>query len=560
VSRQVVAGWALALALLMLALPAAASAKARAWLDRDRIALGETVQLNVESTAAAAPDYAPLLGDFDLSGHSSRQQFEWTGAGMQARSTYAVSLRPRRAGQLRIPALRVGGQSTAPLMLSVAQSMGAAPAAAGREVFIESVADDADPYVQQTVGWVVRLYSALPLVSGRLDQDAPPGATLQRVGDDAQYRRSLGSRSYTVVERRYQLIPERSGALAIPPARFEGRAVGGVFDRLFGDGQVDLRARAAPRVLQVRPIPVDAPQPWLPLHSLALQYVTRPQRLRVGSASTLEVEMRADGASGVQMPALELPATAGVEVFAEPPRVEESIVDGRPRVRIRRRFSIVPSQAGSLELPGPRIEWWDVGASRARVAQLPPIELVAAPGSAVPAAAPVAADGPGIPAPPSTRLRRTGFMVALGLALALCAYAAYRMRRSGFATRGASKPDPDPYAPTAGPAVSLARLLELGDLGDIEAALRAAAPDGTRDLDDVVRALDDEAQRAAVLALGRRRSGARARPAAGGVRTRPGMAHAAPGAAGGAAPAVSARLSRRGARRLLSSRARSGDH
>src|SRR5690606_40656442 len=64
---------------------------------------------------------------------------------------------------------------------------------AGADVFLESLPDDPEPYAQQAVGWVVRLYSAVPLVSGQLDQPAPAGATLRQVGDDAQYTRSVRS-------------------------------------------------------------------------------------------------------------------------------------------------------------------------------------------------------------------------------------------------------------------------------------------------------------------------------------------------------------------------------
>ena len=70
----------LLLLLVLASLPAAA--QVRAWLDRDRIAMGETVTLNIESTAATTstePDYAPLLTDFFVSGRTSRREFVMSG-------------------------------------------------------------------------------------------------------------------------------------------------------------------------------------------------------------------------------------------------------------------------------------------------------------------------------------------------------------------------------------------------------------------------------------------------------------------------------------------------
>ena len=262
------------------------SAQARAWLDRDRIGAGETVTLNIESTGAAAPDYGPLRQDFTISGNTSRRQFEIVNGRSSSRTLYAVALRPRRDGVLTVPALDVGGARTQPLSLVVTPGQAQIPSRAGDDVFIESEADDPDPYVQQAVGWVVRLYSAVPLVSGQLDQPAPQGASLQQVGDDARYSRQIDGRRYDVIERRFLLIPERSGSLSIPGATFAGRGVAGFFDDFLGAGRSALQARAAPRFLQVRPAPANAPQPWLPLHDLQIRYQSTPQELRAGSAAT----------------------------------------------------------------------------------------------------------------------------------------------------------------------------------------------------------------------------------------------------------------------------------
>ncbi|HSM10856.1 MAG TPA: BatD family protein, partial [Lysobacter sp.] len=290
------------------------AAQARAWLDRDRIGDGETVTLNIESTGAGTPDYSPLQQDFIVSGNTSRRQFEMVNGRSSSRTLYAVALRPRRDGVLTVPALEVGGARTQPLSLVVTPGRAQLPSRAGDDVFIESQADDPDPYVQQAVGWVVRLYSAVPLVSGQLEQPAPKGASLQQVGDDARYSRQIDGRRYDVVERRFLLIPERSGSLTIPSATFAGRGVAGFFDDFLGAGRNALQARSAPRFLQVRAAPANAPQPWLPLHDLQIRYQSTPQELRAGSAATLTVEVTADGATAAQMPELQLPPIDGVQV------------------------------------------------------------------------------------------------------------------------------------------------------------------------------------------------------------------------------------------------------
>ncbi|HZH42806.1 MAG TPA: BatD family protein, partial [Lysobacter sp.] len=356
---------AIVLAWLAFALPA--WAQPRAWLDRDRIAYGETVTLTVEipSATAAPPDYRPLQRDFALSAQTSRRGMERSNGRLQAWTQYSVSLEPRRAGTLVIPALAVAGARTLPLTVRVEADAPPPAVRAGAPVFIESAADDDDPYVQQAVVWVVRLYSATPILSGQLDQQAPDGAALQRIGEDAQYTRDIGGRRYQVFERRYLLLPERSGPLLMPGARFEGRAAPSLFEDLFGQPGDVLRANAQPRRLHVQPIPDGAPQPWLPLRDLQLRYRAAPQQAHVGEAATLEVELTADGAGASQLPALELPAI-GAQVFPEPAQTDERQQQGQPRTVVTRRFALVPARTGTVHVPAMRIGWWDVRAGRAR--------------------------------------------------------------------------------------------------------------------------------------------------------------------------------------------------
>ena len=505
---------ALALSLSLSLCAFAAPAATRAWLDRDRIAAGETATLNIETDQATldSPDYSPLSANFDVSGNSSSRQFEMVNGTSTTKVLFAVALRPHRDGVIGIPPLRVGRELTQALSLTVTPASAAPVAHAGDAVFIEAEADAQSPYVQQGVGYVLRLYSAAPLVSGQLDQDAPDGATLQRVGDDLQYTREIGGRRYTVVERRFLLIPERSGALTIPGARFSGQGAGGFFDDLFGDGRSDLRASGPPRILSVQPPPANAPQPWLPLRSLSLRYVAAPQSARAGEAATVTIEADADGASAAQMPELALAAPAGAQVFADPVQANDNFDGGRPQARLTRKFSIVPAQAGTLRIPGPRIAWWDVRAGEARTAALPDIVLQVAPGANGAGAANATAgkadavgndDKGGIRLPLVQGAVRPWVLATVAFAFLWLATLWWGLqRRTPTVDAVETRATPDP-ARVAKPA--LAQALAKGDAEAISSALCAAADAG--DLDGVREKLDDPAQQAAVDALQRARWG-----------------------------------------------------
>ena len=503
----------LLMALLPLFAPLAHAQQVRAWLDRDRIALGETATLNIEiqGTASEGPDYSPLLGEFRLGGQTSRRSFEVVNGRGGARTLFGVQLQPRQQGTLRIPRLLVAGQRTQALQLEVV-APASVPARSGDDAFIESATDTGVPYVQQAVGYVVRLYFSVPLVNGQLDQPPPDGATMHRVGEDLRYAREIDGKRYTVVERRFLLVPERSGTLTIPGAQFRGRAAGGFFDGLFGDGQRPLHANGAPRILGVRPVPANAPQPWLPLHSLSLRWTTAPGEAAAGEATTLVLEATADGATAAQLPDLQLPPIPGAQVFPDPPDHDESFEGGRPRTTVRRRFAVVPSRAGALRVAAPRLQWWDADAGVARTATAPVLELQVSQGATTPQApaptprAAASSDGedwmrvPGV----QGRVRPWAFAtVAFALLWLITFMWGLHRRPQRQEEAGGEKPQRG-----KGGKARLRQALDTGDLGDVADALCASMSPPAADLDGVRAGLADERQRAAVDALQAARWGA----------------------------------------------------
>ncbi|QNN77910.1 protein BatD [Pseudoxanthomonas mexicana] len=507
---------------VLLLWPVSLLAATRAWLEQPQVTLGQAVTLNVETDAVSAtPDLTPLMRDFEVEGQSDSRSVRMVNGRMSASTTFSLTLRPRRAGTLAIPALQVGNERTAPLTLEVSATATARAASNGL-VFVETEVDDPNPYVQQSVGVTVRLYYATPLVSGQLDLDPPDGALLQRVGEIVQSSREIDGRRYSTAERRFLLVPERSGALIVPGARFEGRGAGGWMDDLLGGNSRQVNITGAPRTLQVRPQPAGAPQPWLPVRDLRMRYTAVPQQLRTGEAGTLTIETTVAGATQAQLPELPTPSIPGAQVFAEPPQFDERFVGGTPQVTLTHRYSVVPSQAGTLVVPGTAMAWWDVRAGAARRATLPDLTLPVVVGTGSPSSVPLAGAARGaatLPAGPDDDIllegeRRVpshlwpwlaaGFAV-LWLITLLWALTRRAATSSGPRARVHAQAGAPVTAPATHTAADLKRALDAGELDDIEDVLRGMARPAAVDLDDLHRRLATAAQRGAVELLRRAR-------------------------------------------------------
>ncbi|MCK7594564.1 BatD family protein [Pseudomarimonas salicorniae] len=493
------------------ALPA--KAEVRAWLDREQVALGETVTLNIEVQGAgvAAPDFSPLDAEFERRGSSSSSQISLVNGQRSATTLFAVSLQPRREGELRVPSILVGGERTPELKIAVGPSP--IDTGSGGDVFLEATLGASEVYVQQEVVYSLKLFYALSLWDGQLD--APTGEGLQsvRLGDDLKYQVERAGRRYSVIERRFALIPERSGTLTVEAARFEGTGLErGGYGGLIGSGGIRLSAAGKPLTLEVKPRPAGAEEPWLPAAELQLDSTGEswPAEIRVGEPLSLGLQLRAKGLLPAQLPELELPPIAGAAVYPDQAASRDlSSGEGLAGERFR-RFAIVPQKPGTLEIPAVRLPWWDTGEHRQRWAELPArrIEVLPAAGTAAPSDPGAASSGTPAdkesfargPASPAYGLPAWPFML-LSLVLAVGWWLSLRRRALQVSVPAPAAPvEPSAAAP------DLKAALREGDAHAISSALQALAPPGYgHSLRAVASALADVAQRDAVLALERHR-------------------------------------------------------
>ena len=504
--------------LLLVTWAGSVQAATRASLDRNQVTLGETVTLSIDSDQAdIAPDLSPLTTDFSIEGQSVNRSMQWTNGSAQATTTYVLQLAPKREGALVIPAIKLGNDLTTPLSLRVAAGA-PTPAGEGSDAFFETVVDDPTPYVQQSVGVVVRLKYSARVASGAFGMEPPQDASMQQLGQDRYYTQQIGDTQYKVAERHFVLIPDRSGPLVIPGPRFEGRVASNWMDSLMGGGGREIRARGAPRTINVRAQPAEAPQPWLPLRDLRLRYVSAPQSLQAGQAATLVVEAVAKGATRAQMPELPTPSVAGAQVFAEPAQYDETVVEGTPQVTLTRRYSLVPNGAGTLLVPGLKLAWWDVRAGAARTASLPDLKLKVARGvggfasNTLPDV--VAANGSpaGAPAEATTAAGRIPGHVWAWLAVAFAGLWLLTLiwalhRRTGMTARHSlTQSEAGIAAPLPTRTLAdLRRALDSGSLDEVGDTLCGMAAPPCADLDQLQQRLAAAAQREAVEQLRRAR-------------------------------------------------------
>ena len=364
----------------------------QAYVDRNPITVDETVRLVVElkgPSSGETPDLSVLNKDFDVLGNSQSSQTSIINGRTSNSIQWVITLAPRKTGSVSIPAIRVGAQSSVPLTLTVQERAQRAKENTGKDIFLEATVEPQEPYVQSQMVFTLRLYHAVPLHEGQLEDPQINQAIVERIGEDHSFETIQDGRRYQVIERRYLVIPQASGTLKIPSVLFSGKVPDGtrprsMFEEMFGNrpgvfgGGFQstrlVRARSEEMTLNVEEIPSTVqPGEWLPAQELSLTetWSSDLSKLRVGEPVTRTITIRAKGLTGEQLPEIPQAENARVKVYPDQPSITTAF-DGSWAVGKReQKLAFVPTQPGDVVLPEIRIRWWNLDTRKSQEAVLP---------------------------------------------------------------------------------------------------------------------------------------------------------------------------------------------
>ncbi|MGH8460286.1 MAG: BatD family protein [Stenotrophobium sp.] len=398
----------------------AAMAAVTASLDRNQVANGDTVQLTLEkdSSGGGEPDLGPLKNDFDVLGTSSSSNIQFINGHMSAQRELQITLSPKRNGTLQIPPLSWDGQQSQALTLTVATGAtaggqsGAAVSGPAAHVFLTTTLDQKQPYVQAGVVLTVQLHTDQHLYQASLDMAGSNDMLVQQLGKDQRTSEMRDGHQYDVIERKYLLVPQRSGILSLDGPTLNAQIADGSqdifganspFANAFGGtpfaGMVNstrpIRLHGDPINLHVLPRPAAAKgRDWLPARQVTLEEAWRPDDASVhaGDPLTLHLRLSAVGQTGAQLPDLsaELSLPDGLKAYPDQAKLDTSLQAGEVVGSREQDIALIADSPGHYQIPELRLSWWDTTQNTQREAVLPArtLDILPATGAANPTAPP----------------------------------------------------------------------------------------------------------------------------------------------------------------------------
>jgi len=400
-----------------------ALAAVTAQVNRYNIGVNETIGLSIEISGSDSgdPDTAPLRQDFEILSRSRSSSYSIVNGSMNKQSVWMLVLRPRHAGTLHIPALKVGGKHTRPIIIhvrktAVRQSSAGQPTG---KVWIDMTVKPATVRVQQQAVLTLRVYQSVRLHQAQLTDPKSDHAIIERLGKDKTYQVSRNKQTWAVIERRYAIFPQKHGLLHIAPVQLDGNIMTGSsgfasafpgFVSQFSQSGQPIIVRSNAAQLSVSAIPSGwKSHEWLPAKQVQVQEDWPVDEIRAGDPVTRTLTLKADGLSASQLPRITTLLPDGLKGYPDQPVLKDDRqADGIHGSR-QQKLAIIPIRAGAYTLPEINIAWWNTQTGKKETATLPArtFRVIAVPGASTSSSSPVPQISGKQPAPPKSVAKKT---------------------------------------------------------------------------------------------------------------------------------------------------------
>lgn len=367
----------------LLILPVQA-AQIQASVNRNPVNLNESLQItfSASETPDGNPDFTPLKENFQILNQQRSSNMSWINGKATRNEQWIVNVMPKQAGELLIPPIAFGSDSSQPLKLKVTDAP-PVHADSTAEVFLQVQASPEKPYVQSQVLYTLKLYRRVQITQASLNEPEFKDGLVEKLGEDSTYSTQVNGMDYWVTERKYAIFPQQSGVFTIPPLTLTAEVVGEQrpqFNGFFNRQMTETRRVSSEAItLNVQPQPDSFKDPaWLSAESLQLKetWSSNDLKTKVGEPLTRTITLIAKGSTVGQLPELSKPLNMdGIKTYPDQPVLKEDKQSDGLIAQREEKVAYIPSQPGQYTLPAVNIGWFNTQTQQVETAQLPAVTI-----------------------------------------------------------------------------------------------------------------------------------------------------------------------------------------
>lgn len=353
-------------------------------VDRNPVALNESFQITFTATEQpdGNPDFSPLQDNFEILDQQRSSNASWVNGQSSHTEQWIVRVMAKQAGELLIPPIAFGADTSKPLKLAVSENQ--SQPQSDEDLFMEVEATPEKPYVQSQVLYTLRLYRRVQITQAGLNEPEVKDALIEKLGDDSTYTSQVKGVDYWVTERKYAIFPQQSGIVTIAPLTLNAEVLvqqqrprfNGFFNRQATETR---RITSKAITLNVQPVPASFKnQAWLSAESLELRdaWSDNSLQVKVGEPLTRTLTLSAKGTTVGQLPELSAETTLdGIKTYPDQPLLKEDKQSDGVNAFREEKVAFIPSKPGEYILPALEISWFNTKTQQVEAARLPQVRI-----------------------------------------------------------------------------------------------------------------------------------------------------------------------------------------
>ncbi|MCB1647484.1 MAG: BatD family protein, partial [Pseudomonadales bacterium] len=197
-------------------------------VDRRKVTDADILTLRIRlDNSTATPDFSAIEQDFTIlrtlgPNRSSRTTIINGNTTSEVYTEWVLQIRPKKLGELQIPALTADGFRSSPIPVSVTRRSAQDQQRINQYVFFDTTVDTEKVYVQGQIIYTIKLYY-VDSISGQFPPEPKiDDAIIETVEAEKRYDAIVKNRRFYVLEKSYAIYPQHNGKLTIPGEVFYG--------------------------------------------------------------------------------------------------------------------------------------------------------------------------------------------------------------------------------------------------------------------------------------------------------------------------------------------------
>lgn len=349
-------------------------------LKPNPVSVDEEVQLIIKQKgsssrdSAGLPDISLLDKDFQIVGTQQSMSYQVINGVAQQENIWTIILLPKHTGDLTIPSLKIGNETTTPQVLQVLKTKAQETSQNLQQekmVFLDWSIEPKTPMLHEQIKIKLKVYHQVPLLDAKLAPPNVDNALIFSIDSHQHDVELLNRQKYEVETYEYLVYPQKIGSLLIHPP---------ILDAL----QYDLMPTPIHLSLPEESLKIKAPPAsfnnteWLPASSLSYEELTpinQNIKLNLGETLTRRIKITGLGVPANLIPDINVSCGSQCKVYSHLLETKNKLVAGELSGTKIFEITYLPKEKGKLEISTLQIPWYNTKSHRSEFLSIPGVHL-----------------------------------------------------------------------------------------------------------------------------------------------------------------------------------------